>query len=357
MPERKDPDISSSKQPPPPCDPFTRYQTPWPRNETDEHNPFIQFRRFADEQFQSLFSGIPKLFGTSSSDADSFQHEIQNIIQQHREFNEGLKKRFEQDMEEQKQALAKLRGWADQQSQGQVISTPEPPKSPWWQKGEAAHCPALNEERSGRAKRCPAMFTTDGQPKTELDAYEAYEPHSILSRDATSQRLPDDLTKAIEEAREQRTPGPPAGWLTGLGWDGKRRHEKSTISVSRFSSRWLDPFNNSHDTIPWLLVNPYSPVALSNPDQPRAGQVKLQQGVNQPFRILGVYFLPRGFLQFNDRRDEMAKEFAMGRCFRGLSQLATDREDGGTSSFHLPDSSYLDSRHGTSRQPGSHMGL
>ncbi|KPI41975.1 uncharacterized protein AB675_5620 [Cyphellophora attinorum] len=43
--------------PPPPCDPFQRYQTPWPRTERDDDNPFIRFRRFADNQFRAMFHG------------------------------------------------------------------------------------------------------------------------------------------------------------------------------------------------------------------------------------------------------------------------------------------------------------
>lgn len=31
----------------------------WPRREQDDENPFIRFRRFADEQFKAFFSGVP----------------------------------------------------------------------------------------------------------------------------------------------------------------------------------------------------------------------------------------------------------------------------------------------------------
>jgi hypothetical protein len=56
---------SSTPHPPPPCDPFQRYQSDWPRQQHDE-DPFIRFRRFADQQFKSFFDS----FGLSRSNSD-----------------------------------------------------------------------------------------------------------------------------------------------------------------------------------------------------------------------------------------------------------------------------------------------
>jgi hypothetical protein len=56
---------SSTPHTPPPCDPFQRYQSYWPRQQHDE-DPFIRFRRFADQQFKSFFDS----FGLSRSSSD-----------------------------------------------------------------------------------------------------------------------------------------------------------------------------------------------------------------------------------------------------------------------------------------------
>ena len=336
--------------PPPPCDPFARYQTPWPRTEKDEQNPFVQFRRFADEQFQSFFSGIPNFFATFSSNADNWQQEVQKMTRQRHELEEGFRKHFEQDLEEQRQALKKLRQWHEEQIQ-QAPQEPQAVKAdtqqpPWWSKGEAAKCPALNEMRSDNARNCPAMFDKDGKAKTELDAYQTMHEIDMKRMQAHNNELEafgkvdtvDNARKITEILDNQRKETKLADEirLAGLGWDGKQRQQSMapstspskpsqndarTTKISRFSSRWSNPFDNPHDTIPWLLVNPYSPVFLGNPDQPRVGHVKLQQGVNQPFHIVDTFYIPRGFFQLNDRREELSKKLPWADAFEDLVSL------------------------------------
>ena len=361
---------SRPTHPPPPCDPFARYQTPWPRNYKGEQNPFVQFRRFADEQFQAIFSGVPKIFTAFSAGAnagaDAFQREIEQVMQQRHEFEEGFRKQFEQDIEEQRQALTKLRHRREQHLQQQALeqqgSKPETSKSPWWQSGRAANCPALNEMQSENARSCPAMYDQDGKPKTELDAYETmqaaqtyndlerdpqsgrrrdYQMESMLLEQANKQRVIDEGLldkegKLTERDNPSKDPSQSNKWLSGVGFDGKQREQTLTPStspkspsktdspittISRFASRWSRPFDNPHDTIPWLLVNQYSPVFLCNPNQPRVGRVKLQQGVNQPFRIVDAFYIPRGFFQFNDRREELAKQLPWADAFEDLVSL------------------------------------
>ena len=376
---------SRPAHPPPPCDPFARYQTPWPRNDKDEQNPFVQFRRFADEQLQAIFSGVPKIFTAFSAGAnagaDAFQREIEQMMQQTHEFEEGFRKQFEQDVEEQRQALTKLRQWHEQQElqqpQEQQQVRPETRKLPWWHSGRAAKCPALNESQSEGARKCPAMYDKNGQPKTELEAYEtmqtftddedgkrrngldkhrsmrAGEPSDaqmqlmllerwnkkrrMLARQAQDKAVDRDGAPApVESEKQNSTPKKSTKWLSGVGFDGQQREQTSTPSsspqspsksdsplttISRFASRWSRPFENPHDTIPWLLVNQYSPVFLCNPNQPRVGRVKLQQGVNQPFRIVDTFYIPRGFFQLNDRREELARQLPWADAFEDLVSL------------------------------------
>lgn len=371
--------------PPPPYDPFARYQTPWPRNDKDEHNPFVQFRRFADEQFQAILSGVPKIFTASSAGAnagaDAFQREIEQMMQQRHDFEEGFRKQFEQDIEEQRQALTKLRQLHEQpelrQPQEQQEARPETPNSPWWHTGRAAKCPSLNELQSESARKCPAMYDKNGKPRTELDAYETMQTlmydedgkrrhgldkyqlmHAAGIHDPQMQCMlltgwndkrlmlarqeqgkvvdRDGGPMPVGSEEQNNTPKKSSKWLSGVGFDGKQREQTSTppsspkspsktdspiTTISRFASRWSRPFENPHDTIPWLLVNQYSPVFLCNPNQPRVGRVKLQQGVNQPFRLVDTFYLPRGFFQFNDRREELAKQLPWADAFEDLVSL------------------------------------
>lgn len=310
MAERSEKETRSThRHPPPPCDPFTRYQTPWPRPEHDEQNPFVQFRRFADEQFQSIFSSIPKLFGTGP---ESFQREIEQMIQRNQEFEEGMRKRNEQASEELKQYFELLKQMHDQKTTKEPPTDAKPVESsqlPWWHNpkyGRAAHCPALNENRSDNARKCPAMFDKEGNPKTELDAY-----------------------TALNETADKRTPG----WFSTFGWDGKQRPKPTTedrgsfgqdgsvLAITKVSTRWLNPFDKPEHTIPWLLSNPYSPVFLCNPNQRYVDLVELQQGVNQPFRILRTFYLRPRFIEFEDRREQLAKQLPWADAFEDLVSL------------------------------------
>ena len=262
-----------------------------------------------------------------------------------------MRKQTEQDLEEHRQANDNL-GVMVKQWEQKLQSAREPSTTPWWQRGQASKCPALNDELSENAKRCPAMFDKQGNPKTELDAYETMQIAQVGS-DATS--------AGKEMSRDAFNDGSVGG--SGLGYDGKQRRARrrysdlrggdrhTNISATKpgpeassdhcetqLTSRYLSPFENPHHTIPWLLVNPYSPVFLCNADQPYVGTVRLQQGVNKPFRILHTHHLPPPFIQFNDRRDELARQLPWADAFEDLLSIQQKGEmvDRDYSTFKTP---------------------
>ena len=208
---------------PPPSDPFTRYQSPWSRNEKEEEqNPFVQFRRFADEQFQSLFSGIPKLIGTFSSDTDAVKQEFRQMMQKRHEFEEGFRKQLEQDLEEARQGYNKPEQSQQEEQHGlrpvQRDAGPDTSRPPWWQQGRAARCPGLKDMPSENARKCPAMFDKDGKPlTTELDLYNAI-TRDIWEKAESPRLIPDhDFTSRKIEEHKQRLEQEWLALETGLG--------------------------------------------------------------------------------------------------------------------------------------------
>ncbi|KAK5094994.1 hypothetical protein LTS08_008390 [Lithohypha guttulata] len=101
--DEQKPTMEQDKYVPPPMDPYARYQTPYDRRPTDDKNPFIEFRRFADKQLSSLFDGwesfpsLPKMFGISD--------EMQKMREHTDKMRNDIQKHIEQVMEERQHIM------------------------------------------------------------------------------------------------------------------------------------------------------------------------------------------------------------------------------------------------------------
>jgi hypothetical protein len=107
MNEESDREPETRSHPPPPCDPFQRYQTPWPRHVQDDENPFIRFRRFADDQFRSFFSGVPFV-------KRSLDEHFENLAAQHRKEMDTAWKEIIENHQRLIQDMEQLRSHRDQ---------------------------------------------------------------------------------------------------------------------------------------------------------------------------------------------------------------------------------------------------
>ncbi len=322
--------------PPPPMDPFPTYQTPYPRsNKVDDQNPFIQFRRFADEQVSTLFAGFPQFFGVSQAaggkGSEHWKREVEDIMRQRQEWEEGFRKQFEQEMEEMRQQLekSKTEAWKSMEDAWKQHSTPQaiqaetntPAPTPWWTRGNAAKCPALNgQEPQKNANKCPAMYDEQGQPKTELDAYDALQ----INSQTPAQEAPQKQVRSR---------------LPTLGWDGKQMRKSWTdkseattqeeqvnpemsharpTTYSLWAARRMQPFDNADQTIPWLMLSPYSPIYLCNPAQSRLFKVRVQESEGAPLQISGARFFERWY---TDVDEKMATRKPWADAFEDLLSL------------------------------------
>ncbi|KAK4939025.1 hypothetical protein LTR10_020599 [Elasticomyces elasticus] len=321
MPDR--PSVEKDTSIPPPLDPFPTYQTPYPRSDRDSDNQFIRFRRFADEQFQSLFQGFAHSLGMST------RNELQDMMQQKQEFHDEFKRQFEQDMQALRQQIEESRkefaqATNDTWKSREDAKEPSMDTSPWWSKGRAAKCPALNgEEPQRNASKCPALYDESGQPRTELDAYD------LLQKDKNTKDA------QVFETSEQSTSNKPSNsWFSSFGWDGKRKERASSegqemikatdahlarpSTYVMFGSRRMDPFSNTDQTIPWLMLSPYSPIYLCNPARPRLFKVRLQDSAGAPFQISRPRFFERWY---SDVDEKMAKAVPWADAFEDLLSL------------------------------------
>lgn len=315
------PDDKSSKDTsiPPPLDPFPTYQTPYPRsnNNNPAENPFIQFRRFADEQFSSFFQGIPNLFGVQSKDVD-------DLMRRRHELEEGWRKQFEQEMEEmrheiEKSRIAAIKAMEDSWSRStEPVSKPSETteQSPWWTRGNASKCPALNGQRPQQnARKCPALYDEAGQAKTELDLYEA---------PATSKAQPTNSDVLSS------TGGPWLHWLTPGDIKSKEKAAQQTKKASDehpfppatryslFKARHMNPFENPDHTIPWLMLSPYSPIYLCNPGQSRMFRVRIQDSEEVPLQISRPKYFERWYTEVDDK---LARQLPWADAFEDLVSL------------------------------------
>lgn len=359
MPEKgspeKDPPI------PPPLDPFPTYQTPYPRPDKENENPFIQFRRFADDQFSSFFQGVPRMLGFQP------RKDVDDMMRQRQEWQEGWRKQVEQEMEEMRQMLqgSKSRSESMERLRQHLESTtPDGPESteertdkirrhqletpgisehawtraenassspqdtaPWWTRGAAARCPALNGTGSqGNSSKCPALYDDNGQAKTELDAYDT------LRNTSNGNDVPV-FQAPVQDTLHQQS----KSWFSSFGWDGRQRTEASgddqgskdgrnqalarparPKTYTMFGSHRMDPFTDTDDTIPWLLLSKYSPVYLCNPSQPRLFKVRIQDAEGVPFQI----YRPRLFQRWYSEVDErLARRLPWADAFEDLLSL------------------------------------
>ncbi|KAJ9602242.1 hypothetical protein H2200_013362 [Cladophialophora chaetospira] len=341
MPDEMPPEKHT--HPPPPMDPFPTYQTPYPRsNKDDEQNPFIQFRRFADDQVSSLFSGFPHFFGLSPSSSaasgtDHWKREVEDIMRQRQEWEEGFRKQFEQEMEEMRQQLekSKTEAWKSMEDAWKQHSIPQPAQeepttptpSPWWTRGNAAKCPALNGKESQKnASKCPALYDEKGQPRTELDAYNALQDDSNKQVQVFQAPAPEEPKKPVRSL------------LPALGWDGKQKQklwrdaaaspEEPAVkrekplgrptTYSLWGARRMQPFDNANETIPWLMLSPYSPIYLCNPAQSRLFKVKIQESAGAPLQISSTRFFERWYTDIDAK---MATHKPWADAFEDLLSL------------------------------------
>ncbi|KIX94178.1 uncharacterized protein Z520_10205 [Fonsecaea multimorphosa CBS 102226] len=331
--DKKPPDHSMA---PPPMDPFPTYQTPYPRSNKDDENPFILFRRFADEQFSSFFSGFPQLFGVSGARSDRLKQEVDDLMRQRQEWEEGFRKQVEQEMEEMRQQVEKSKNEAwrsmeDAWRQHSMQTRSDAKDTPWWTRGRAARCPALNgQEPQNNADKCPALYDEAGHPRTELDAYNALP------------RKNDDKQVQVPEAPAHRSTekSPSNSWFSALGWDGKQKEKYSPSTCSNtdetkdrapnekpisppttyslWAARRMQPFDNPDETLPWLMLSPYSPIYLCNPAQSRLFKVKIQDSEGEPFQISGAKFFERWYTSVDEK---LAKHKPWADAFEDLLSL------------------------------------
>lgn len=249
-------------------------------------------------------------------------------MRQKQEFHDEMRRQFEQDMQALRHQFEKSR---KEISQAQSAA-PKPAEdsttpvdtSPWWTRGRAAKCPALNgEEPRPNASKCPALYDEAGQAKTELDAYE------LLQKDKNTKDA-----QVFEASDQSDSKKPSRSWFSSFGWDGKRRGKTSSdsqevtkatdTSLARpttyvmFGSRRMDPFSNADQTIPWLMLSPYSPIYLCNPAQPRLFKVRIQESEGAPFQISRPRFFEKWY---SDVDEKMAKAVPWADAFEDLLSL------------------------------------
>ena len=318
---------SSTSTIPPPSDPFPTYQTPYTRTNSSDKNPFIEFRRAADESISSLFQGLPKLFGFGPSH-QSWQSDIEDTMKRRHELEEGWRKQVEQEMEEARADLEKRRQELmkrideDRRTNGRMTDVKDASATAvakgsngtnGRETSAAERCPGL---RNTNADRCPAL---NGQwPRTELDAYEGVQT--------------DQVGQSNNSTRGRRHGNSPGNWLTGVGYDGQlmqmmqggENEDGDCIPATKrytlFGARRLDPISNTNHTLPWLLLSPYSPVYLCNPGQKRLFKVNVQDNAEEPFRIERPKFLPFE-REVSELDEKMAKQVPWADAFEDLLSL------------------------------------
>jgi len=296
--------------PPAPQDPFVRFSQTWPRAEKENENPFIQFRRFADEQFQSFFSAMPKMFGDTSHGTEDIQARMDEMMKN----VESMQRSVHADEEDFRE---RLRAKRDARKISQRMRKTQPAAEtndlttdamqPWWLRGDASKCPAL-QEKTESAKRCPAMYDEAGNPRTELEAYET--PPSPSKRGTI---LPDVLrfgnglgwdgkqkqkqdenqeedrpraTTADPQVAQNYIPGPSP--LSNMKlWDALNTKDKadSPWSWNYGNAAAANPFVDHTATVPWLVASAYSPVFLANPAMGKPSWVHVNHQEGKPFQM------------------------------------------------------------------------
>ncbi|RMD43274.1 hypothetical protein DV735_g1805, partial [Chaetothyriales sp. CBS 134920] len=325
-----DPDKPSedSRSPPPPTDPFARFSQPWPCPEKGNENPFIQFRRFADESFNSFLSGFPALFHSFqrvSQDLHStFEKQLEGQLQRSAVMEEAVRKEIELNLEEMRQEFSKIESTQPPETLKKKPESTQQPTKPWWSRGR---------------DQCPTSWHEDEQAKTELDAYEQTES-----------------AKGMVDTSPYR-------WTSGLGWDGKVKksleqaweqawsknkdqeerdqspseaHNGTRLYCPRHTLD-MDPITEPLNTIPWLVLSPYSPVYLCNYEQPPAVLARFSTDPREPCRVEVLRFQDRTSDDL-DLGEKLAHKLPWADAFEDLISLEQtgkmpDRE---TSTYKTP---------------------
>ncbi|RMZ79748.1 hypothetical protein DV738_g3126, partial [Chaetothyriales sp. CBS 135597] len=300
-----------ARSPPPPTDPFARLSQPWPRPEKDDENPFIQFRRLADESFNSFFSGFPAIFHSfqrASQDLHStFEKQIEGQLKRSTGMDDAVRKEIELNLEEIRQATTDHEPGVLQEAPKMPPESIQPPAMRWWSSGR--------EEYLSRSNKVD-------QVKTELDAYEQ------------------------TESGKNMVDTSPYKWTSGLGWDGKLKksleqaweqawsknkdqneREQSPHKAHNGTRLYhpchtvdMDPITEPLSTIPWLVLSPYSPVYLCNPDQPSAVLARFSTNLKEPCRMEVLMFQDRSFDE-QDLGEKLARKLPWADAFEDLISL------------------------------------
>jgi WW domain len=334
---------------PPPLDPFPTYQSPFPRNANGEaENPFIQFRRFADQQFASLFHSLGIDFSDWSNrgaaEAEGWvrewQRQNEEMCRVRHEAEEGFKKQREQEAEERKRRAEEYgrRSWdADPLGiwrgfglfpateldlyEGQM----RPEKERRW--GWGASCKRRGRNKAGDEQQQQQKTASELGPLPS--GWEMN--HDRLGR----VYFLDHNTKTTtwEDPRlKQSSSRNWTDWFT-LGYDGRQRiaskaelekeHDKlmkSAVPYSARSARRLDPVGNPDHTLPWLLINPYSPLYVCNPSSERLVGAFFAQSPQGTLNVLRPWYVQRTPTAVDE---QLAKKLPWADAFEDLLSLET----------------------------------
>ena len=309
--EDKPVNIPPHSPPPAPQDPFVRFSQIWPRAEKENENPFIQFRRFADEQFQSFFSSMPKMFGDTSHATQDIQARMDEMMKNVESMQRSVHA-DEEDFRERLRAKKDARNFSQRTRKTQPEAETKDPTTdatqPWWLRGDASKCPAL-QEKTESSKRCPAMYDEAGNPRTELEAYE-----TLPSPSKRGTILPDVLRfgnglgwdgkqkqkqdESQEEYQSTATPVDPQAarqdYIPGSSplsnmklWEALNTKDKadSPWSWNYGNAAAANPFVDHTATVPWLVASAYSPVFLANPAMGKPSWVHVNHQEGKPFQM------------------------------------------------------------------------
>lgn len=323
-PEQKDKFI------PPPMDPYATYQTPYERRQSPEPNPFIEFRRFADKQISDIFAGLqtfanfPKMFGVENGMKDlreQLEKDIKEMValqkaqdEELREFTRNMRSNTYKPIppsattatspasSDEKHDFAQAvssdsrqepgadslqkwitatgadgKEWSIDPSSG--LAVPKVSDASTSGKSEQLEDPKVRWKRGFR--NCPELKKYRGE--TELDMYETFE----------------DLSKPRGSTTSSSKEKPSwSSWLPAYGYDGLQKSKKNAETAAAIPSQQeeiltrpcdtktyrlgqtfrMDPLKNDHEFLPWIILSPYSPLSLANPEWVNLKSTKLHNG-------------------------------------------------------------------------------
>lgn len=273
---------ASDSHVPPPTDPYVTYQTPYPRKPSEDiQNPFIEFRRLADSAFSSFFSGLPRVLGTEKFKENNIKEADQEFVKafdrQAREFEDRIAEMVKARAEEAEGFRKQLeQEWEERRRENEKRMEEESQKWEMMRRG-LEKCPGLR----------PDTLETKHEAETELDLYDGlkayqsalYKPHTEPEPKFTD-KCPWKDEKIDKKCVWNQEHQGQNSWMTGLGWDGKRRAKNIPLFAPRspetkdncnsnadwqaYRDQDMNPFSNDDHLVPWLRLSPYSPLSLIN---------------------------------------------------------------------------------------------